>query len=171
MESLRFLVNLLPVLILLLLGWTVGRTAERLHFRSIRQREEALAHVLVTDVRTFPPAADPSAHAAVVMSEVVIATDYLKTFLAGLRKIVGGELRSYESLMARARREVVLRLMEQAVALGYDAVCNVRLNTADIGGGTMRKRAAMVELMATGTAYRRASGSEDGQEVGQPVGL
>ena len=149
------LISVVPVGFLLMLGWIAGRTAERLHVRSLRMREEALAHVLVTDVRTFPPAADPSAHAAVVMSEVVIATDYMKTFLAGLRKIVGGELHSYQSLLTRARREAVLRLMDQAVGLGYDAVCNVRLNTADIGGGTMRKRAAMVELIATGTAYRR----------------
>ena len=156
------LVNLAPVLLLLLLGWAVGRTAERLHFRSIRKREEALAYVLVTDVKTFPGGADAAGHATMVTGEVVIATDYLKTFLASLRKIVGGELHSYESLLERARREAVLRLMEQAVELGYDSVCNVRLNTADIGGGTMRRRAAMVELMATGTAYRRIADGGDG---------
>ena len=156
------IVNLGIPLFFILLGWAAGRTAERLHFRSLARREDALAHMLITDVKSFPPGADPARHATMVMSDVVIASDYLKTFLAALRKIVGGELHSYESLMDRARREALLRMMERAHGMGYDAICNVRFNWADIGGGSTRRRAAMVELMATGTAYRRATGGGHG---------
>ena len=138
---------------LIFIGLFAGRITEYRHLRSLARRERELAHMLLTDLKTFPPATDPSRHASMVVGEVCIATDYLKTFLAGLRKIIGGELRSYESLMSRARREAMLRMMSQAVELGHNAVNNVRLYSTDIGGGTRRKGSAMVEMFAVGTAY------------------
>lgn len=138
---------------LLLLGWTVGRTAERRHFRSLEKRERELSHMLVTDISSFPGRVAADMTPALVTGQAVIATDYLKSFLASIRKIFGGELRSYISLMQRARREAVLRMLEQAASQGYTAVCNVRLATADIGGMAGARGAAMVECFATGTAY------------------
>lgn len=133
-------------LFLLLLGWIAGRAAERGHFSSLRLREQGLAHMVVTDVRSFPGGFVPERGATLVMGEVVIATDYLKSFFAKLRNIFGGEVKSYESLLERGRREATLRMMEQAHHMGYDAVCNVRLGTCIIGR-------RMVEVFASGTAY------------------
>jgi uncharacterized protein YbjQ (UPF0145 family) len=94
-----------------------------------------------------------------IVGESVIATDYLKTFLAGLRKIFGGELRSYQSLLVRARREALQRVVEEARRSGYNAICNVRLDGADVGGNSKRRRVAMVCILASATAYHRASTS------------
>jgi len=149
-----FLVNVGPVLLLLFIGWAVGKTTERLHLRRLARREREFAGMLVTDIRSFGPGADPSKHAALVSGEAVIATDYLKSFLAGFRKILGGELRSYRSLMGRARREALMRLLAEARRKGFNAVCNVRYETADIGGFTGKRGAVMVECFAYGTAYR-----------------
>ncbi len=149
------------LLFLILLGLIAGKAAERAHFRSLRRREEETRHVLLTNLKSFPGGVRAGSSVQIVQGDAVIATDYLKTFLAGLRKIIGGEIRSYESLMVRARREAVMRMVEAAVNLGCDSVCNIRLNTADIGGGTRRRGVAMVEMMATGTAYCRDSGEAD----------
>jgi len=145
--------NFIVPLLLIAIGWIAGRAAEGRHFRSLARRERDLAHMFLSDIKTFPGGADATKHAAFVMGEAVIASDYLKTFLAGLRKLVGGELHSYESLMNRARREATLRMLEDAHRRGYNAVCNMRLGSADIGGMTGSKGAAMVEVFATGTAY------------------
>ncbi|MFW6189291.1 MAG: YbjQ family protein [Planctomycetota bacterium] len=154
--------------LLVMLGLVAGRIAERMHFRDLARRERAVADMLVTDIRSFPGGAEPESGAALVMGQAVIATDYLKTFLAGLRKIVGGEMRSYRSLMLRARREAVLRMLEKARDRGFDAVCNVRLNTAPVSG-TRRTKAAMVEVMATGTAYSRQKDIGDEKALLGPV--
>lgn len=146
---------------LILLGLVVGGARERGHLRRLARREEALADMLVTDIKTFPGGIDVSKGAALVMGEAVIATDYLKSFLAKLRKLVGGELHSYRTLMDRARREAMLRMMDDAKARGYNAVCNLRLGCADIGGMTGVKGAAMVEVFATGTAYSRPAADAD----------
>jgi len=84
---------------------------------------------------------------------VAAATDYLKIFLASLRGILGGEIASYRSLMTRARREAVLRLIEQAQAKGYNALSNLRLHGADVGGSALRTGTAMVCILASATAY------------------
>ncbi|NQT53906.1 heavy metal-binding domain-containing protein [bacterium] len=155
---------LLPIA-LLILAWITGSTTEKRHFRRLAARERALKSMLVTDIKTFPGGAIPQQQAALVTGGAVIASDYLKSFFAHIRKIFGGELRSYLSLMERARREAILRMLEQAHRLGYNAVCNVRLNSADIGGMTGKKGAAMVECFASGTAYSRPPGAADAQAV------
>jgi len=155
MEGLILLfVQLSIPLMLLSIGLVAGTITERRHLRSLERRESEFSGILVTNIKTFSPGTDPAAHAAAVTGEAVIATDYLKSFLAGFRKILGGELRSYRSLMGRARREALMRLLEEARSKGYNAVCNVRYETADIGGFTGKRGAVMVECFAYGTAYR-----------------
>jgi uncharacterized protein YbjQ (UPF0145 family) len=141
-----------PVL-LLALAWITGTAVERRHFRSLAIRERETSDMLVTDLRSFPHAGAQSTPPRMLVAQVVIATDYLKSFLAGLKKIIGGEMRSYRSLVERARREAILRVVEEARGLGYDAVCNIRIDSADIGGSAKGKGAAMVTLIASGTAY------------------
>jgi len=149
------LLNLGIPLFLIGLGLIVGRAREKAHFASLARREIALANMLLTDIKTFPGGVEPGAEPTIVVACTVIATDYLKSFLASFKKILGGELRSYHSLMERARREAMLRIMEQARQLGCDAICNLRLDTADIGGAMTRKGAVMVAMLASGTAYKR----------------
>lgn len=146
----------IPV-ILIIVGFTAGGITERRHFADIEQRERAMSHILVTDLRWFPGGAQSSPGTTIVIGEVVLASDYFKTFISGLKKIIGGELRAYERLLERARREAVLRVMEQAHQAGFDAVCNIRLETADLVGTEAQKKAkaAAVAVIASGTAYRR----------------
>ncbi|MFO0831338.1 MAG: heavy metal-binding domain-containing protein [Phycisphaerales bacterium] len=155
------LLQLVVILVLLVVGFTAGRVAERSHRRSLEAREASTRHMLVTGSRLFPGGAQSAAAPCMVVGHACIASDYFKTFLAGLRKIIGGEMRTYEGLCNRARREAMLRMVEQARSLGYDAVCNVRLDGADIGKAGENKGnrgITMVAVMATGTAYRKADG-------------
>ena len=140
---------------LLILGFSIGTLVERAHFKRLARDEAALSHIVLSDLRTFPRP-EASAPFGLVTGEVVIASDYFKTFAAALRKIVGGELRAYESLMARARREAMVRMMRSAADMGATHVVNVRFSTSNIG--SMRRRgAAMVEMYASGTAVRAAN--------------
>ena len=66
------------------------------------------------------------------------------------RNFFGGEMKAYVKLIERARREALLRVVEQARQMGYNAICNLRLQTADIGGS---RRFPMGSIMASATAY------------------
>ncbi len=65
----------------------------------------------------------------------------------GLRQIVGGELKAYTDMMTKARDEAVERMVQEAEALGADAVVNVRFASAAVMAGA-------AEILAYGTAVR-----------------
>ena len=66
--------------------------------------------------------------------------------------LFGGRVKSYESLLDRARREALLRMKEEAVARGYAAVINVRLETTRMASSRRKGKAtAGVEILAFGT--------------------
>jgi len=93
-----------------------------------------------------------------VVGEVVIAADYFKTFLAAMRKIVGGNLHAYETLLERARREAIVRMKEAAQDMGANRVVNMRFASSNVGSTEGRRRAPMVEMYAYGTAIRAPGG-------------
>ena len=91
--------------------------------------------------------------AGMVMGSVVVSHDHFKRFLAQLRIIVGGRIKSYEPLLDRARREAVLRMKEQALARGHNTVVNIRLETSRLANSRRGgKGTAGVEMLAYGTA-------------------
>ena len=145
-------------LFLLMLGLLVGSTTEQRHFRDLQQREGDVRELLLTQIGSYPGFRPGGSPPRMIVAEVVIATDYLKSFLAGIRNLFGGEMKSYESMLDRARREATLRILEQAREAGYNAVCNLRLETADVGGNTSPTnnrggKAAMATILASATAY------------------
>lgn len=72
-----------------------------------------------------------------------------RDIMAGLKELVGGELRGYTELLNEAREEAMARMCAAATALGADAVLSIRFGTANIGG-----KAA--EILVYGTAVRLA---------------
>ena len=74
--------------------------------------------------------------------------------LANLRKIFGGRLGAYETLLERARREAILRLKEQSA--GAHLIVNLRLETCTIARTKGRQGIGAVEVLAYGTAVRYA---------------
>ena len=114
---------------------------------------------LMTQVKSFPAYVDSPRTPRLLVGEVVIASDALKRVLARFRYLVGGEIRGFQVLQTRARREAVLRVLEQAQQVGFNAVCNLRLESVDIGGNTGRRqqRRVMVTIVASGTAYDASS--------------
>lgn len=158
----ELLFSLAVFLFLLGLGWFVGRSREQRHLQDLERREAELRDMFVTQIKTFPRCVMGERPPRMIVGEAVIGADYLKTFLGGLRNIFGGEIRSYESMLNRSRREATLRILEQARREGYNAVCNLRLQTADIGGnasgaGGNTRGMIIATILASGTAYHAST--------------
>ena len=141
------------------IGWFIGYLSESRHEKSLRKREEALKDVEVTDMRNPPGFSDSAGACTLVSGEAVIASDAFKTWVFGLKNVVGGESKTFTRLFGRARREALLRMKAQAKDLGCNAICSVRIDGADIGGnasGVRGKRGSnMAIVKASGTAWRR----------------
>lgn len=146
------LITVLAFLVLLVLGLVIGRAVEAAHFRKLFIREMALSQIVVSDLRRLPENWE-AADGMLVTGEAVIATDYFKVFAAALRNLFGGRVRSYETLVERARRQAVVRMLEQARSVGANLVWNVRIETATIQGKQQGKSGG-VEVIAYGTAMK-----------------
>jgi uncharacterized protein YbjQ (UPF0145 family) len=70
-----------------------------------------------------------------------------RDIMAGLKNIVGGELKGYTELLQDSRNEAMQRMVEQAQSMGANAVVNVRFATSSIAQGA-------AELFAYGTAVK-----------------
>jgi len=139
-------------LILVLVFMLIGKGMELHHFKKLEERERQYSNMIVTNLKTIPPQY-AKAEPILVMGSAVIATDYFKVFAAGLRTLFGGEMKSYVSLMERARREAVLRMLEQAAQQGATAVWNIRYETSTTQG-QQKKKPGGVEVLAYGTALK-----------------
>ena len=147
-------------LVMLVATYFIGSAIERRHYESIQEREAQTRSFPVVSFRDTP--ADWVVESSgLVAGSVVISLDYFKRFLAGLRAIVGGRIKSYEPLLDRARREAVLRMKEEAIRLGYDSVINLRLETSRLASTYQKgKGVAGVEILAFGTGLRRRPAME-----------
>ena len=145
--------EIISFLVLLTVGYGFGSLAERRHYRSI-QKQEVEFNALPAIASRYPPV-DKSYQQQLVVGNVVIASDYFKSFLAGLVNFFGGAVVSYESLLDRARREAVLRMKKQAKAIGAEYVFNIKDETTSVGSG----RLASIEELAYGTALTPRSGT------------
>lgn len=142
----------LPLLIIVA-AFFVGAFTERRHLARLRRAEDELMPMIRSNLRS-PPGLAESGGGEIVIGECVIATDYFKNFISNLVKLTGGEMRAYRSLMERARREALVRLLRDAREKGYTGVCNVRLIPADVGGSAVdRKGMVLSAVIASGTAY------------------
>ncbi len=82
-----------------------------------------------------------------VQGNTIRAKHVGRDIMAGLKNLVGGELKGYTELLTEARREAMERMLAQARQLNADAVVNVRFITSSVTAGA-------AELYAYGTAVK-----------------
>ena len=80
-----------------------------------------------------------------VQGNTVRAKHVGRDIAAGLKNLVGGELKGYTELLTESRREALERMLAQATELGANAVVNVRFSTSSVTQGA-------AEMYAYGTA-------------------
>lgn len=82
-----------------------------------------------------------------VKGSTIQTVNVLRDIGAGLRTLVGGELKKYNEMMDNAREIATQRMIEEAKELGADAIVSVRYASSSI----MQSAA---EIMVYGTAVR-----------------
>lgn len=132
--------------VLLVGGYGFGRLGERRHYRRLIEQEAELTDLPAVASR-YPPEQEHH-HQRLVAGNVVIASDYFRSFVAGLVNIFGGRVTPFESLLDRARREALIRMKRQAQEHGARYVFNVKYETSRVTAG----RGAALEVLAYGTA-------------------
>ena len=83
----------------------------------------------------------------IVKGTVVQSKNFGKDFMAGMKTLVGGEIAGYTEMLVEARQIATKRMVDEAEALGADAIINIRF-----GSSSVMQSAA--EVLAYGTAVK-----------------
>ena len=143
MWDLYFLISLI------ITGYIFGQIHERRHYASLKRREEKTVAMVMTSSKRPLGELGPVTEVRLVQGGVVISVDYFKRIVTSLRNFFGGNIRGYETLVDRARREAILRLKESCP--DATQIVNLRLETSSIYKGR-RNQIGSVEVLAYTTA-------------------
>ncbi|MHC4994204.1 MAG: YbjQ family protein [Planctomycetota bacterium] len=99
----------------------------------------------------------------IVQGNTVRAKHAGRDIAAGLKNLVGGELKGYTELLTESRRQALERMLAQADQLGANAVLNVRFSTSAVTSGA-------AELYAYGTAVVVAANGSTAPAPAAPGG-
>ena len=83
----------------------------------------------------------------VVKGTVVYSKNFGRDFMAGMKTLVGGEIVGYTEMLVEARQIATKRMVDEANALGADAVINIRFGSSAVMQGA-------AEVIAYGTAVK-----------------
>ena len=86
-------------------------------------------------------------HLGLVKGNTIRARHVGRDIMAGLRHIVGGEISDYTKMMAESREQALDRMVEEAKALGANAILSVRITTSMVMSGA-------AEILVYGTAVQ-----------------
>ena len=82
-----------------------------------------------------------------VKGTIVQTKNIGRDFMAGMKTLVGGEIVGYTEMLNEARQIAVKRMVDEAEALGADAVVNIRYGSSSVMQGS-------AEVIAYGTAVK-----------------
>jgi uncharacterized protein YbjQ (UPF0145 family) len=100
--------------------------------------------MIITNIEEVP-GKTITEHLGMVQGNTVRSKHAGRDIMAGFKNLVGGELKGYTELLTESREEATDRMIEQARALGANAVLNVRFSTSSVTAGA-------AELFVYGTA-------------------
>ena len=83
----------------------------------------------------------------IVKGTTVQSKHFGKDFMAGMKTLVGGEITGYTEMLVEARQIATKRMVDEAAAMGADAVINVRFGSSAVMQGA-------AEVIAYGTAVK-----------------
>jgi uncharacterized protein YbjQ (UPF0145 family) len=102
---------------------------------------------MITTTTDFIPGYEVKEVLGIARGSTIRAKHIGKDIMAGLKHLVGGELKGYTEMLNEARDEAMNRMIADAEKLKADAIINIRLETAEVMRGA-------AEVLAYGTAVR-----------------
>jgi uncharacterized protein YbjQ (UPF0145 family) len=83
----------------------------------------------------------------VVKGTIVQSKNFGKDFMAGMKTLVGGEIKGYTDMLVEARQIATKRMVDEAEQLGADAIVGIRYASSSVMQGA-------AEVLAYGTAVK-----------------
>lgn len=82
-----------------------------------------------------------------VKGQIVQSKNFGRDFMAGMKTLVGGEIKGYTEMIKEARQIATKRMVDEANELGADAIVGIRYGSSSVMSGA-------AEIIAYGTAVK-----------------
>jgi uncharacterized protein YbjQ (UPF0145 family) len=140
---------LLFTVVPLLFSWIFGNIYQRKKQEELEVRVESFGTDNLTTLKSPPTQVSAS---GLLTANIIMSVSWWQKLVGGIKTIFGGQVQTWDGILAWARKEAMQRLREQARAEGFDNVINVRLETSEIQSSKGRNTA--VEILAYGTGIK-----------------
>ncbi|MGB1935597.1 MAG: YbjQ family protein, partial [Candidatus Poseidoniaceae archaeon] len=95
--------------------------------------------------------------AGLVMTNITVSPSWWQLFVGNIKSLFGGQIKSYDKVLAYGRAEVLQRLREQALGEGWTEIINVRVETSMVMNkvkGGQQNKIGTLEFLAFGTGIK-----------------
>ncbi len=122
--------------------WTLKRRFCEIEIEQIFEEESSMLLLNIDYIpgKTLEPL-------GLVKGTVVQSKNFGKDFMAGMKTLVGGEIVGYTEMLTEARQIATKRMVDEAAAMGADAIINIRYGSSAVMQGA-------AEVIAYGTAVK-----------------
>ena len=133
----------------LLFSWIFGNIYQKKKQEELGVRVKAFGTDNLTTLKSPPTQVSAS---GLLTANIIMSVSWWQKLVGGIKTVFGGQVQTWDGILAWARKEAMQRLREQARAGGFDNVINVRLETSEIQSSKGRNTA--VEILAYGTGIK-----------------
>ena len=142
------------------LSWAIGNWYQNRLMNALLENEKRGGKMLQSDMHlsTSSPMTSMSADSSTLLHvSICVGPSWGQIFFMWFKSLFGGRLHSYDVVLDYGRREVLLRLNQQAKALGCSSMVNIRIETSTVSfaRNNNSSKTSSVEFLAFATGLRQ----------------
>jgi len=142
------------------LSWAIGNWYQNRLMNALLENEKRGGKMLQSDkhLSTSSPMTSMSADSSTLLHvSICVGPSWGQIFFMWFKSLFGGRLHSYDVVLDYGRREVLLRLNQQAKALGCSSMVNIRIETSTVSfaRNNNSSKTSSVEFLAFATGLRQ----------------
>ena len=153
------IIPILTIFVLPTLSWAIGNWYQNRLMNALLENEKQDGKMLQNDkhLSTSSSMTSMAAESSTLLHvSICVGPSWGQIFFMWLRSLFGGRLHSYDVVLDYGRREVLLRLNQQAKALGCSSVVNIRIETSTVSfAKNNNNKTSSVEFLAFATGLRQ----------------
>ena len=154
-----FIIPILTIFVLPTLSWAIGNWYQNRLMNALLENEKQDGKMLQNDkhLSTSSSMTSMAAESSTLLHvSICVGPSWGQIFFMWLRSLFGVRLHSYDVVLDYGRREVLLRLNQQAKALGCSSVVNIRIETSTVSfAKNNNNKTSSVEFLAFATGLRQ----------------
>ena len=153
------IIPILTIIVFPTLSWAIGNWYQNRLMSALLENEKQEGKMLQSDkhLSTSSSMTSMAAESSTLLHvSICVGPSWGQIFFMWFKSLFGGRLHSYDVVLDYGRREVLLRLNQQAKALGFSSIVNIRIETSTVSfAKNNNNKTSSVEFLAFATGLRQ----------------